>query len=150
MTAEDFFIICFFFIMGVSPTIYGISIWTGRSKGWFLVERIPVILPTALFNGSMVFLGSMWLIIFVWSITEINMLFCVAWLLLPTTILLAIFQPRWILPAWYHWLEKNHAAILPVLREEARQIGAKEWQRRVATQEGLEGWVEEVYHKHNR
>jgi hypothetical protein len=66
---------------------------------------------------------------------------------LSVLIFLAV-QPRFLKPEWLQWLEDNHKEHVPLLRREARQMGAFQWARRVKTQAGLEQWVGEVLHKH--
>jgi hypothetical protein len=63
-------------------------------------------------------------------------------------IILAIWQPGWLLPKWYRWLLNEHGDILDFLEEEARVIGKWEWQRRISTQGTLEEWVAEVRSKY--
>jgi len=46
------------FLGGIIPLILGVLIWTGRYKTWFIIPHIPVIAPTAFYNGSMVFLAA--------------------------------------------------------------------------------------------
>lgn len=148
MNSEDIFPVCFLLIGGLGPLILGILIWTGYTKTWFVIERVPVILPTAFYNGSLVFLGLIPIIIVVVLLTETFVLCFSVPLLMALAIVLAIWQPKWIQPAWYRWLEENHEEIIPILKEDVRRTGPREWQRRVATQEGLEQWVEEVKRKH--
>jgi hypothetical protein len=62
--------------------------------------------------------------------------------------LFAVRDTWWIKPRWYRWLEEHHGDIIPLLQQEARAMGRWKWQRRVATQEGLEEWVAEVREKH--
>lgn len=59
----------------------------------------------------------------------------------------AIWQPRWLKPAWLRWMEDNHKDIIEILWEEVRKEGHS-WERRVRTQEQLEAWVAEVRRKH--
>ncbi|GAB4415445.1 MAG: hypothetical protein Fur0044_10540 [Anaerolineae bacterium] len=58
-----------------------------------------------------------------------------------------IFQPSFLKPAWLRWLEQEHGDIMPILQQEAQAMGLKNWEKRVATQVGLEEWVEEVRRK---
>jgi hypothetical protein len=59
-----------------------------------------------------------------------------------------ILKPRFLKPEWLQWLEDHHKEHIPILRREARQMGAFQWARRVKTQAGLEQWVEEVLRGH--
>ncbi len=65
-------------------------------------------------------------------------------------IYIAIIQPRWWLPGWLRYLHDYHQNIIELLQDEASEMGAKEWGRRVSTQEGLENWVEEVRCKYGK
>jgi hypothetical protein len=60
-------------------------------------------------------------------------------------ILLVGLQPWWIKPKWVRWLEEENDDILDRLIQEARWT--KDWEKRIATQEGLEAWVAEVREK---
>ncbi len=64
-------------------------------------------------------------------------------------ILFGVFQPKFMLPRWYRWLEINHSDIMPYLEKDVRQRGYKTWQRQTKTQEGLEAWVAEVRKKNH-
>jgi hypothetical protein len=64
------------------------------------------------------------------------------------SLILAMWQPRWLLPQWYSWLLDKHGNIIYLLEEEARRLGGEEWERRASTQESLEAWVAEVRRKH--
>lgn len=63
-------------------------------------------------------------------------------------VLLGMLQPKFMMPKWYRWLKENHADVLPLLREDVREVGYDIWRKRTDTQEGLEAWVEEVRQKH--
>ena len=69
-------------------------------------------------------------------------------LLFIVAIILAFWRPRWLVPRWLLWLEDNHGEIYDQLREEAQKLGAREWEKRVSTQEGLEAWAMEVRRKY--
>ncbi len=55
----------------------------------------------------------------------------------------AIWQPNWIKPYWVRWLEGNYKQEIYGLIAAARE-DAEAWERRVATQAGLEEWAKEV------
>ncbi len=148
MSFEDAVVILFIIIGGGGPLILGILIWTNHFKTWFLMPHILVIAPTAFYNGSMVFLGASIVTLLTAALTENPILFFLWCILFPLSLILAIIQPRWIQPAWYRWLEKNHEDIIPILQKEAQLLRGPAWSRRVATQEGLEEWVDEVRRKH--
>lgn len=63
--------------------------------------------------------------------------------------LIGSLASTWIFkPAWLKWLEHEHGDILPLLREEIRNVGVSDWNNRINTQDELEAWVLEVRHKH--
>jgi hypothetical protein len=72
---------------------------------------------------------------------------CISTLVGFSGILLGMFQPKFMEPDWYRWLIKNHEDIWHLLQQDVRQMGLDVWQRRTATQEGLEEWVAEVRRK---
>jgi hypothetical protein len=150
MSSDDLLILGFFGLIGMFGIVIGTTIWTGYFKSWFIIERVPVIVPTAFYNGSMVFLGLTLISVGLAALADrpgLYLFFGLSLPLMTLTIILAIWQPRWIQPSWYRWLEENHEEIIPILQEEVRQMGPREWQRQVSTQEGLEQWVEEVRRK---
>lgn len=60
------------------------------------------------------------------------------------------WKPRWLKPAWLLWLEeKYNERMLNFMFDQARKEG-RTWSKRVATQEGLEGWAEEIVQKYHR
>ncbi|MBK7895226.1 MAG: hypothetical protein IPJ90_10180 [Anaerolineaceae bacterium] len=61
-----------------------------------------------------------------------------------------IFAPRLLKPAWLHWLEQEHGAILPMLRIEIQEMGPENWNRRINTQAELEEWIDEVKQQRKR
>lgn len=63
-------------------------------------------------------------------------------------VLASILQPSFLKPAWLKWLERKHGRVMPILVNEAREMGLGSWQERVKTREGLEEWVTEVRRKH--
>jgi hypothetical protein len=148
-TSEKLTLLVFFFGIGLPTLAAGVSMRVGIWKGWFIVKRVPVLLPTSYLFGfvpaglSFISVGA--------AIAVDNsaryIFWCVTFPLFVISILLAIWQPGWIKPAWYRWLDEHYGDIIPILQEEARQLGAPKWGRRVATQKGLEQWVDEVRRK---
>jgi hypothetical protein len=59
-----------------------------------------------------------------------------------------VWQPRWLKPAWLRWLEDNYGHVRVGMFEEARQMGARNWEAQVATQADLERWADSVARKH--
>jgi hypothetical protein len=63
------------------------------------------------------------------------------------TIVLGIWQPWWLKPAWLRWLENNYGDVLEEMFTEARAMGRRNWAEQVKTQEGLERWADSVAKK---
>lgn len=141
----------FLFGGGGLTLFLGILARAGSWKAWFTTKRVPVLIPTSYYFGyipgglALLLAG---LVLLVDYDTGSMLLFCGALPCLLLSIILAIWQPWWIKPAWYRWLEEQHSSIIPILQKEARAMGRRKWQRRVSTQEGLEEWVEEVRRKY--
>ena len=53
----------------------------------------------------------------------------------------SVFQPDYLKPAWYRWLETEHGSALPQLRSAAIEMGWFDWERAVQTEAGLKEWV---------
>jgi hypothetical protein len=72
--------------------------------------------------------------------------------LIITAIIAAFWQPDWLKPNWWRWIEQNHADIIPLLQKDIHPVPGgrdpRKWDEWVNTQQGLEEWVEEVRRKH--
>jgi hypothetical protein len=126
-----------------------LGIW----KLWFIAERVPGIVIPSFAYGS-IFVGLSFLLLgfavkFVTDSSDARVvLFCLVLPLWAFSLMFTVWQPWWLKPTWCRWLEEHHSDIISILQDEARAIGRWKWQRRVATQEGLEQWVAEVRQKH--
>lgn len=60
-----------------------------------------------------------------------------------------MFQPDFLKPKWYLWLETNHGDIMSYLERDVQQRSYKEWRKQTDNQEALEAWVAEVREKNN-
>ena len=144
-------LIYFFFILSTIFLLVGVLVHTGVFKGWWLINSTPVTpigIFYALIPSSLLFLILGVLIKL--PLTPEKRGDMAMYILTPLMIVilvLATWQPRWLKPKWLRWLEDNHNALLPLLREDAKRMGARKWEKRVNTQEGLENWVEEVRRK---
>jgi hypothetical protein len=137
---------------GLLEALAGILIRIGISKIWFLAERVPAIVMPSFAHGLFPMgLGSITLgLLMYWDLeSEVTrILLCsVVCPLFLLGMVFAVWDPWWLQPAWYRWLKEYHSNIIPILQEEGRAMGRWEWQRRVATQKGLEQWVDEVRQK---
>ncbi|MFQ5580758.1 MAG: hypothetical protein ACE5FZ_09100 [Nitrospiria bacterium] len=137
--------------LGAGLFTFGVLIWSGRTKTWFLQKSYPVIAPKAIVF-ALIPMGIVFLLtaIIVWLPdveTRGKTFVYVGMPIYFIGLILAILQPKWLLPKWYQWLLAKHGDNLHLLEEEARTMDKWEWQRRVSTQEGLESWVAEVRRK---
>ncbi len=62
---------------------------------------------------------------------------------------LGIVSARYLLkPSWLRWLEKEHGDIIPLIQQEIEEIGPRNWDQQVNTQQNLEEWIEDFRRKH--
>jgi hypothetical protein len=136
--------------MGTVVLVVGILVWTGRFKRWYLHEGDPLYDPKEfLYVWIPLGLGILSFGLAAFLPTQPKRLAVFLWVSLPLMLaagLLLFWTPDWIKPAWVRWLETNHGDILLLLLREARKT--PNWEKRVATQEGLEAWVAEVRDKY--
>lgn len=137
------------FLVGVGLffIIIGGGIRLGYWKRWYLGPDDPIFypkpgaygfIPLGLFCFStllVLLLPEPWQTFATWA----------AFSFVGLCILLVGLQPWWIKPKWVRWLEEENDDIVDKLIEEARWT--KDWDKRIATQEGLETWVAEVRKK---
>jgi hypothetical protein len=136
--------------IGTVFLVVGMLVWTGRYKRWYLHEGDPLYSPKEIFYILIpIGLASLSLGLAAFLPTKPERSTAFLWVTLPLALaasLLLFFTPDWIKPAWVRWLEKNHGDMLLLLLREARRT--PNWEKRVATQEGLEAWVAEVRDKY--
>lgn len=135
---------------GLCVIAIGIGIRAGKKKGWWLMWDTPITPIAAahvMIPGGITFL-LLSLAVLLPELEDRRRLFNFVMLFLILTIILAFWRPRWLVPRWLLWLEDNHGEIYDQLREEAQKLGAREWEKRVSTQEGLEAWAMEVRRKY--
>ncbi len=140
---------CLFGGIGVSALVFGILIWTGKIKSWWLLEFNPLVPEAAAYLGIpfSITLFILTLVLFVPGLEGRRQGLCYASISLAIAFILAVWRPRWLTPKWLLWLETHHDDILPLLKKDAQQIGGRAWSARVRTQAGLEAWVAEVRRK---
>jgi hypothetical protein len=63
-------------------------------------------------------------------------------------LIFAFIQPSFLKPAWLKWLEREHGEIMPLLIQDANNMGLDVWNKRIQTQADLEVWVAEVRRKY--
>jgi hypothetical protein len=149
---DQLFLFLVFAALGAFFLIFGVAVRSGRTKTWFLQKSYPVIAPKAIVF-ALIPMGIIFLFvaIIVWlpdMETRGKTFVYVAMPIFFIGLILAMWQPKWLLPEWYHWLLEKHGDIIWLLEEEARTMQGWEWQSHVSTQEGLEEWVSEVRRKH--
>ncbi len=62
-------------------------------------------------------------------------------------LIFAFIQPSFLKPAWLKWLEQEYDDIMPLLREEVKQMGLNVWNSKMQNQEDIEKWADNVRHK---
>jgi hypothetical protein len=133
--------------LGLFFILLGGSIRLGYLKKWYLGPDDPIFYPKPGVYGFIplglaciiLALGLVFQGLENWLVLGVPMFLCLI------TFLLVGLQPWWIKPAWVRWLEEENDDILDRLIQEARWT--KDWEKRIATQEGLEAWVTEVREK---
>jgi hypothetical protein len=132
---------------GLFLIVIGGGIRLGYGKRWYLGPDDPIFYPKPGVYGSVPLGLSLWCILLVLVLPEPWETFATwaAFSFAILSIFLIGLQPWWVKPAWVRWLEEENDDILDRLIEEARWT--KDWEKRIATQEGLEAWVTEVREK---
>lgn len=133
--------------LGLVFILLGGSIRLGYWKKWYLGPDDPIFYPKPGVYG-LISLGLACIVLALGLVLpDLENWFAlgVPVFLSLVTILLVGLQPWWVKPAWVRWLEEENDDILDRLIEEARWT--KDWEKRIATQEGLEAWVTEVRKK---
>ena len=51
-------------------------------------------------------------------------------------------------PSWLRWLEREHGEIMPLIQQEIEEMGPRNWDQLINTQEDLKEWVEKFRRKH--
>jgi hypothetical protein len=127
--------------------VIGGGIRLGYGRRWYLGPDDPIFYPKPGVYGSVPLGLSFWCILLVLVLPEPWQTFATwaAFSFAGLCILLVGLQPRWVKPQWVRWLEEENDDILDRLIQEARWT--KDWEKRIAIQEGLEAWVAEVREK---
>ena len=136
-------------VIGLLFLIVGIRGRMGYDKGAYLSVSIPVLLPNA-FKYIWIPLGIFFialeliasnLIPFQSRLMWANLILG-PWILI--TLILAVWQPPWLLPTWLQYLRKTYGyTMTDLLLEEARNE-RKTWFKRVETHEGLVTWSQVI------
>ena len=143
----------FLIVISLLFFVLGLSVYTGRFKGWWLLNSNPVtpvgifyaLLPAAL----MFFVFGVLMLLPIVPERRGFLAFYLVMPLMILTVVLGTWQPSWLTPKWLRWLQTNYPEHLQLLHDEASRMDRREWNREVRTQEGLESWVEEVLNKNN-
>ena len=152
MNEDGFIILICMGGVGFLFLVVGILVRLGIWRAIYAVKGYPVYLPRELVCVGIpmaLTVLSLWfvLVLPIAKETRGNLVMYVPIPLLIITYILAMWQPRWLKPAWLQWLEKEHGDIIELLWEDVRK-DRWGWERRVRTQEDLEVWVAEVQQKH--
>ncbi len=132
---------------GLFLIVIGGGIRLGYGRRWYLGPDDPIFYPKQGVYGPVPLGLSFWCILLVLVLPEPWETFAtwVAFSFAILSIFLIGLQPWWIKPAWVRWLEEENDDILDRLIQEA--CWTKDWEKRIATQEGLEAWVAQVREK---
>ena len=136
-------------IFGCAMIIWGVALLLGKLRWVYVGQSIPVYAQREVLHLSIPI--GVGLISIVLPIIYPNTKDWADPLLLFSffaTVILAIWQPWWLKPAWLRWLEDNYGDILEEMFAEARAIGRFNWAKQVRTQSDLEAWADSVAKKH--
>lgn len=136
--------------IGLIVLSIGLYIRLGGFKAFFLAKGTPVLMPQALQNVPI----PLGITLIVFEITLSNLIADIStrralfdWIVTPLFIIslvLALWNPRWLRPRWLVYLEDTYGSVMWRLLDEARK-NVPAWTRQVRTQQGLEEWAEETY-----
>jgi len=138
---------------GVWSLVAGILVRLGIQKFWFSTKPVPaLVVPNVAFGTiplglAVLTMGIAMKLRIRTDLAQDVLCFAVG-PLVGLSLLFIVWQPRWLKPAWYRWLEDNYGEIMPLLRKDAQSFGRMKWQRMVRTQKGLEEWAERVYQRY--
>lgn len=134
--------------LGIVVFGFGLYVRMGGFKVWYLTKGVPFLMPIAVQHMMMPagitlvgwslftqFISDKEARLSAFNIFTFTMLFL--------SVLLGIWQPRWLRPQWHVYLEDEYGSAMWRLLEEARK-NAGIWEQRVRTQKGLEEWAEET------
>lgn len=139
-----------FLSIGLFMLIWGILVQTGLIRAWWLLESNPIAPEAANYLGipASVAFFIVALSAYFPNVEDRRQIFGYGLVALVAAFIVAVWRPRWLTPKWLLWLEEHHHDILGLLRQDARELGGREWSKRTRTQAGLEEWVAEVRRKH--
>ncbi len=142
----------FLLVTGIGFLVLGFLTQMGIYKHWWWGISTPVS-PGKIVFGSFPLAFTFFLVAYLAESnlpneTRLQLANCVGIPMILLAMALTVWQPYWLKPRWFRWLEMYHGHILNLLWEEARKEGWLSWNERVKTQEGLEEWVAEVRRKH--
>jgi hypothetical protein len=52
--------------------------------------------------------------------------------------------PKWIVPKWLRWLEREYGYCVDILLEDAQRMGRWDWEWQVRSQAGMQTWIDSV------
>lgn len=154
METLDYLYYSCYFLIPVAFLTWWVFARLGLDKRWFVVPASPIVSRGFYFALPTLVIGSISLLVGIYFIgldpnsNTAYFFICPPWPLWLLGFVFAYIEPGWMSPAWYRWLKKEHGAILPMLIEDAEQMGRAAWLKQTKTQQGLEQWVAEVRHKH--
>jgi predicted membrane protein len=134
---------------GFTFTFLGIMLRMGKLRWIYAGRSLPVYAQREVANVFIPIGLGIFVIAFLVAFPDLKDLFTypLAFLFF-TYLVLAVWQPEWLKPAWLRWLEKNYGHVLEEMFAEARAMGRRNWAEQVKTQESLERWADSVAQKH--
>ena len=139
--------------MSITFLTFGTLARLGYFKGVYAGKGFPVLVPRELVYGMIPFglmVGIFAILPLIPPTNELRMKI-VIYLVPPLWIIagiLAVWQPHWLKPAWLRWLEDNYGHVQEAIFAEARQMGIRNWETQVRTDEDLKRWADSVARKH--
>jgi hypothetical protein len=148
---RDLLMVVLFLIIGVGLLIGALSAKRGNSKFMFLLEPNPVVAVDIVYGLIPLGIGCI-LVAISGMIDDIQI---TRWLIgiglgggVVIGLILIAWKPHWLKPDWLHWLEEHYdEPTREFMFAQARKAG-KAWNKRVATQEDLEAWAEEIAYQY--
>ena len=141
--------------MGILGLFFlGIGIYTrlGKGKLWYLIEGVSVIIPDG-FKYVMIPMGILCISLEVLGSnlvpfdSRVTIGNAILWPQLGIMLILAVWQPSWLLPRWLRILRQTYGTkITNALLKEAAQDW-RSWVKRVETDAGLKEWAAKTYQK---
>jgi hypothetical protein len=151
MTIEDVVksIVAFLimFVPGVLFIIQGIRMLQGEGKAWYFARHIYA---GAVYGYIPLGIGSICMALA--TIPESKaltaLLIYIGGFFGILGVVFNFIRPSFMKPVWYRSLESRYGNMMPVLENEAHEMGLELWQSKMETQADIDAWAEEVRQKY--